>query len=159
MFILLLYALHVNSLYVYVLLLYKYSSLLYVFCQFEYQLSNLLLFNLLSPFLSFFLARLWTLLLRPDLQNLRHPSRERHNPQVEANASHDFGPDISIQILSLTPSLNIFSVYTTRIVSNSMTILIKFSGKFEKENVNWTSSQVVRSRIPMGGTTGKCRLP
>jgi len=32
MFILLPYALHVNSLYVYVLLLYKYSSLLYVFC-------------------------------------------------------------------------------------------------------------------------------
>ena len=32
MFILLPYALHNNSLYVYVLLLYKYSSLLYVFC-------------------------------------------------------------------------------------------------------------------------------
>jgi len=32
MFILLPYALHDNSLYVYVLLLYKYSSLLYVFC-------------------------------------------------------------------------------------------------------------------------------
>jgi len=48
MFILLLYALHNNSLYVYVLLLYKYSSLLYVFCQFEYQLSNLLLLNSLS---------------------------------------------------------------------------------------------------------------
>jgi len=32
MFILLPYALHVNSLYVYVLSLYKYSSLLYVFC-------------------------------------------------------------------------------------------------------------------------------
>jgi len=45
MFILLPYALHDNSLYVYVLLQYKYSSLLYVFRQFEYQLSNLLLLN------------------------------------------------------------------------------------------------------------------
>jgi len=45
MFILLPYALHNNSLYVYVLLLYKYSSLLYVFRQFKYQLSNLLLLN------------------------------------------------------------------------------------------------------------------
>jgi len=102
MFILLPYALHDNSLYVYVLSLYKYSSLLYVFCQFEYQLSNLLLLNSLSSFLSFFLARLQTLLLCPDLRNSRHPARERHNPQVEANASHDFGPDISVQIPRLT---------------------------------------------------------
>ena len=37
---------------------------------------------------------------------------------------------------SVSPSLNIFSVYTARIVSNSMTILIKISGKTEKENVD-----------------------
>jgi len=37
-----------------------------------------------------------------DLQNLRHPSREQCNLQVEANTSHDFGPDISVQIPSLT---------------------------------------------------------
>jgi len=37
---------------------------------------------------------------------------------------------------SVSPSLNIFSVYTTRIVSNSMTIPIKISGKIEKENVD-----------------------
>ena len=47
MFILLPYALHDNPLYVYVLLQYKYR-LLYVFRQFEYQLSNLLLLNSLS---------------------------------------------------------------------------------------------------------------
>ena len=58
---------------------------------------------MLSPFLSFFSARLWTLLLRLDLRNLRHPSREQCNLQVEANASHDFGPYISVQIPSLTP--------------------------------------------------------
>jgi len=39
---------HDNSFYVYVLSLYKYSSLLYVFHQFKYQLSNLLLLNSLS---------------------------------------------------------------------------------------------------------------
>jgi len=33
---------------------------------------------------------------------LRHPSRERRNLQVEANTSHDFGLDISVQNLSLT---------------------------------------------------------
>jgi len=48
------------------------------------------------------LARLRTLLLRPDLRNSRHPARERRNLQVEANASHDFGPDISVRTPSLT---------------------------------------------------------
>jgi len=43
MFIILPYALQVNSLYVYVFPLYKYSSLLYVFHYFKYQLTNLLL--------------------------------------------------------------------------------------------------------------------
>ena len=38
--------------------------------------------------------------------------------------------------MSVSPSLDIFSVYTTKIVSNSMTIPIKISGKFEKENVD-----------------------
>jgi len=33
---------------------------------------------------------------------LRHPARERRNLQVEANASHDFGPDISVRTPSLT---------------------------------------------------------
>jgi len=47
-------------------------------------------------------ARFRTLLLRPDLRNLRHPARERRNLQVEANASHDFGPDISVRTPSLT---------------------------------------------------------
>ena len=46
--------------------------------------------------------RFQTLLLHLDLRNLRHPSREQHNLQVEANASHNFRPDISIWILSLT---------------------------------------------------------
>ena len=64
--------------------------------------SNLLLLNLLSSFLSFFSAQFWTLLLHPDLQNSRHPAREQHNLQVEANASHDFGPDISVWTPSLT---------------------------------------------------------
>jgi len=45
----------------------------------------------------------WFTKLTRHLQNLRHPSRERHNPQVEANTSHDFGPDISVRIPSLTP--------------------------------------------------------
>jgi len=69
--------------------------------------SNLLLLNSLSLVLSFFLAQFWTLLLHLDLQNSRHPSRERRNLQVEANASHDFGPDISVQIPSLTHSNSI----------------------------------------------------
>jgi len=38
--------------------------------------------------------------------------------------------------MSVSPSLDIFSVYTTKIVSNSMTIPIKISGKTEKENVD-----------------------
>jgi len=38
--------------------------------------------------------------------------------------------------ISVSPSLNIYSVHTTRIVSNSMTILIKISRKTEKENVD-----------------------
>jgi len=58
--------------------------------------------NSLSSFLSFFLVWFRTLLLRLDLWNLRHPARERRNLQVEANASHNFGPDISIQTPSLT---------------------------------------------------------
>jgi len=37
---------------------------------------------------------------------------------------------------SVSPSLNIFSVYTARIVSNSMTITIKISRKTEKENAD-----------------------
>jgi len=37
---------------------------------------------------------------------------------------------------SVSPSLNIFSVYTAKIVSNSMTIPIKISGKTEKENID-----------------------
>jgi len=37
---------------------------------------------------------------------------------------------------SVSPSLDIFSVYTAKIVSNSMTIPIKISGKTEKENVD-----------------------
>jgi len=57
--------------------------------------------NSLLPSLSFFSAWLQTLLFCPDLQNSRHSSRERRNLQVEANASHNFGPDISIR----TPSL------------------------------------------------------
>jgi len=49
-----------------------------------------------------FLAQFQTFLLCPDLRNLRHPSREQCNLQVEANTSHDFGPDISTQIPSFT---------------------------------------------------------
>jgi len=39
-------------------------------------------------------------------------------------------------LMLVSPSLDIFSVYTAKIVSNSMTILIKISGKTDKENVN-----------------------
>ena len=60
--------------------------------------------NSLSSSLSFFSARFRTLLLRPDLQNSRHPAREQRNLQVEASASHDFGPDISVWTPSLTLS-------------------------------------------------------
>jgi len=38
-------------------------------------------------------------------------------------------------LTSGSPSLDIFSVYTAKIVSNSMTILIKISRKTEKENI------------------------
>jgi len=38
--------------------------------------------------------------------------------------------------MSVSPSLDISSVYTAKIVSNSMTIPIKISGKTEKENVD-----------------------
>jgi len=53
----------------------------------------------------------WTLLLCPDLQNLRHPSRERRNLQVEANASHNFGPDISVWIPSLAQMILCFHTF------------------------------------------------
>jgi len=36
----------------------------------------------------------------------------------------------------VSPSLDISSVYTAKIVSNSMTIPIEISGKTEKENVD-----------------------
>jgi len=39
-------------------------------------------------------------------------------------------------LMLVSPSFNIFSVYTARIVSNSMTIPIKISGKTEKENID-----------------------
>ena len=79
--------------------LYKYSS-----CSMYFASSKI---NLATYFSLPALVFLKLLLgLTPDLQNSRHPSRERCNLQVEANTSHDFGPDISIQIPSLTETLS-----------------------------------------------------
>jgi len=61
--------------------------------------------NSLSSALTFFLAQLWTLLLCPDLQNLRQPSIERCNLQVKANASHNFSVKLGIRMEMSGPKL------------------------------------------------------
>jgi len=89
------YALLTISLYVYICLCINTPV-----CCMYFTSSNI---NLATYFSQLALVCLKLLLCStPDLRNLRHPSRERHNPQVEANTSHDFGPDISVWILSLT---------------------------------------------------------
>ena len=55
--------------------------------------------------------------------NSRHLARERRNPQVEANASHDFGPNISVQIPSLTGIL--YSSYLFAIIRKSSRLILR----------------------------------
>ena len=64
----------------------------------------------LATYFSLTRSRLLKLLLGStlDLWNSRHPARERRNLQVEANTSHDFGPDVSVRTPSLTQSYMCF---------------------------------------------------